>query len=223
MGNIVPPAIEAYLASLNTARDPALDDLLQQGRAAGLPLIDAEVGALLRVLAAAIGARRILEIGTAIGYSGLWMARALPTDGDLFTFEIDPVRAEQAAANFARAGVADRTHVMVGDARRLVAKVAGPFDLIFNDGDKRLYGPLLDRLVALLRPGGLLIVDNVLWDGEVAPGFVERPRRDPEETRAIAEFNRRVADDVRLLTTVLPLRDGVSVSVKVGPQPSRSV
>jgi len=217
MGNIVPSAIEAYLASLNAARDPLLDDLLQRGRSAGLPLIDAEVGALLQVLVTAVGARRILEIGTAIGYSGLWMARALPTDGHLFTFEIDPARAEQAAANFAHAGVADRTHVMVGDAQRLVAKVAGPFDLIFNDGDKHLFEPLLDRLIALLRPRGLLVVDNVLWDGEVVPGFVERPRRDPAETRAIAAFNRRVAADARLLTTVLPIRDGVSVSAKVGP------
>ena len=119
----------------------------------GLPLVDAEVGALLRVLATAVGAARILEIGTAIGYSGIWLAGALPPDGMLLTMEMDEERAQEARENFARAGLADRVSVIVGDAQLKIAKVAGPFDLIFQDGDKQLYVPLLDRLVGLLRPG----------------------------------------------------------------------
>jgi predicted O-methyltransferase YrrM len=110
--------------------------------------------------------------------------------------------------------VADRAHVMVGDAARLVWKVSGPFDLIFNDGDKAQYVSLLDRLVELLRPGGLLVTDNVLWNGEVVPGFVERPERDPGDTQAIAAFNERVTSDARLATAIVPIRDGVSISVK---------
>ena len=85
--------------------------------------------------------------------------------------EFDEDRARQARENFARAGLADRVSVIVGDAQLMLAKVAGPFDLIFQDGDKQLYGPMLDRLVDLLRPGGLLVTDNVLWNGEVVPGF----------------------------------------------------
>ena len=98
------------------------------------------MGALLRVLASAVGAARILEIGTAVGYSGLWLAGALPPTGMLLTMEIDPERARTARDNFARGGVADRVNVIVGDAQRMLAKVSGPFDLIFQDGNKQQYG-----------------------------------------------------------------------------------
>jgi predicted O-methyltransferase YrrM len=214
MGQIVPDAIEQYLAGLNHAGDPVLDEIARGNATRGLPLVDAEVGALLRVMATSIGASRILEIGTAIGYSGIWLARALPADGMLVTMERDEERAREARDNFARAGVSDRASVVVGDAQLKIAKVSGPFDLIFQDGDKKLYSPLLDRLVALLRPGGLLITDNVLWDGEVVPGFQSSPRQNPEDTRAIIEYNERVAAHPQLLTSIIPLRDGVSISVK---------
>jgi predicted O-methyltransferase YrrM len=214
MGLIVPDAVERYLSSLNRASDRVLDEIARGNEARGLPLVDAEVGALLRVLATAINASRILEIGTAIGYSGIWLAGALPPGGMLITMEMDEGRAKEARENFARAGLADRVSVVVGDAQLKVAKVSGPFDLIFQDGDKRQYSPLLDRLVALLRPRGLLVTDNVLWDGEVAPGFVERPTRDLADTQAIADYNARVAAHPDLLTSIVPLRDGVSISVK---------
>jgi len=216
MGLIVPDAIEQYLASLNRAGDEVLDEIARGNRQRGLPLVDAEVGALLRTLAMAVNATRILEIGTAIGYSGIWLAGALPPGGMLITMEMSEERAREARENFARAGVADRASVIVGDARLKVAKVSGPFDLIFQDGDKRLYGPMLDRLVALLRPRGLLVTDNVLWDGEVAPGFVAAPQRDPADTEAIAGYNRRLAAHPDLITSIVPLRDGVSISVKRG-------
>ncbi len=214
MGQIVPDAVEAYLASLNHNVDPLLAEIATAGAARDLPLVDAEVGALLRVLAVAIRAERILEIGTAVGYSGIWLAGALTGGGMLMTMEMDPERAREARENFARAGLADRVNVIVGDAERMIAKVAGPFDLIFQDGAKRLYVSLLDRLVALLRPGGLLVTDNVLWDGEVVPGFKPAAERPTEDTRAIAEYNQRIANHPQLTTAVVPLRDGVSISVK---------
>ncbi|MBI2832967.1 MAG: O-methyltransferase [Acidobacteria bacterium] len=214
MGAIVPSGIEEYLASLNHLNDPILDAIAHEGRAAGLPLIDAEVGAFLQVMARAVGARRILEIGTAIGYSGIWLARALPPDGLLLTLEIREDRAATATTNFERAGVAERAAVLTGDAARLLAKVAGPFDLVFQDGDKLQYLPLLDRLIALLRPGGVLITDNILWDGEVVTGFVDPPRRAPELTHAIRVYNERLASDTRVATSLVPLRDGLAVSVK---------
>ncbi len=214
MGVIVPDAVERYLAELNTAGDPVLDAIAAGNVTRGLPLVDAEVGALLRVLATSIGATRMLEIGTAIGYSGIWLARALPAGGMLITMEFNEERAREARENFARAGVSDRVSVVTGDAQLKIAKVSGPFDLIFQDGDKQLYTPLLDRLVALLRPGGLLVTDNVLWDGKVVPGFATHAHEDDVDTRAIAEYNRRVAAHPNLLTSIIPLRDGVSISVK---------
>ena len=118
----------------------------------------------------------------------MWLARSLPADGQLISIEIDPGRAAIARGHLEEAGLTDRVSVMVGDAARMVHKLEGPFDLIFNDGDKLHYGPLLDRLLAFLRPGGVLITDNVLWDGEVVPGLVTPPRRPPDETAAIAAY-----------------------------------
>lgn len=214
MGQIVPEAVEQYLEGLNHLGDPVLHDIQREGREQSLPLIDAEVGALLRVLASAIGAARILEIGTAVGYSGLWLAGALPPAGMLLTMEIDPERARIARDNFARGGVADRVNVIVGDAQRMLAKVSGPFDLIFQDGDKQQYGLMLERLVEVLRPGGLLVTDNVLWSGDVAPGFNVTPKHDAASTRAITAYNERLSRHPALMTVIVPLRDGVAVSTK---------
>ena len=214
MGVIVPDAVERYLSGLNRQVDGVLAGIARDGEARKLPLVDAEVGALLQVLARAAAARRILEIGTAIGYSGIWLARALPPGGMLLTMEMNAERAREARANFERAGVADRTSVIVGDARRMLAKVAGPFDLIFQDGDKIQYEPMLDRLVQLLRPGGLLVTDNVLWDGEVVPGFVAAPQRDARDTEAIASYNTRINAHPNLMTATIPLRDGLAIAVR---------
>jgi caffeoyl-CoA O-methyltransferase len=216
MGAIVPDAVERYLASLNRQKDALLDELAAEGRAEKLPLIDAEVGVLLNVLTRASGARRILEIGTAIGYSGIWLARALPEEGTLVTIDADADRARRARENFARAGLSARVNVVVGDAADIVPSLDGPFDVIYQDGPKDLYLPLLDRLIELLRPGGLLVTDNVLWDGEVVPGFVATPRRDSASTRTIAAYNDQLAARSHLVTSVVPLRDGVAVSVKRG-------
>src|SRR3984893_18263544 len=214
MGQIVPDAVERYLSGLNTLADSVLREIAEDGARQDLPLVDAEVGALLRVLAVSIGASRVLEIGTAIGYSGIWLAGALPAGGMLLTMEMNQDRARIARANFSRAGLADRANVIVGDAHMMLTKVSGPFDLIFQDGDKGLYVPMLDRLVDLLRPRGLLVTDNVLWDGEVVPGFVAGPKGGPQDTRAIAEYNDRLNAHPGLMTATVPLRDGVSISVK---------
>jgi predicted O-methyltransferase YrrM len=215
MGLIVSDAVEAYLAGLNRLSDDVLASIAADGRTDHLPLIDPEVGALLSVLTRATGARRVLEIGTAIGYSSLWIARALPADGLLITFELDAGRAARAKANFTRAGMAGRISLMPGDAGVLLSKVQGPFDLIFQDGDKEQYEPLLDRLIDRLRPGGLLVSDNVLWNGEVVPGLPKPPAPRPAGAAAIAAYNRRLSAEPRLHTSWLPLRDGVAVSVRL--------
>src|SRR5215510_13503523 len=214
MGQIVPDAVEHYLASLTRAGDSVLKDIARAGQERGLPLVDAEVGVLLRVLAMAVRATRILEIGTAIGYSGIWMAGVLPEGGTLLTMEMDQDRVREARDNFARAGLTDRVNVMTGNAQRLLAKVAGPFDLIFQDGDKQMYGPMLNRLVELLRPGGLLVTDNVLWDGDVVPGFGAHQHSNPADADAIAAYNKLIHNHPSLVTSIVPLRDGVAISVK---------
>ncbi len=214
MSQILPDPVERYLAGINRREDAVLDQIAAEGRQLDLPIVHPETGRLLQVLVAAMGARRVLEIGTAIGYSTVWMARALPADGLLISFERQSDRAARARANFERAGVADRANVMIGDAARLVWKVSGPFDLVFQDGDKMQYEPLLDRLLDLLRPGGLLVADNALWRGEVIPGYVQRPHYPREETEALAAYNQRLATDPRVLSIVLPIGDGVSLAAK---------
>jgi predicted O-methyltransferase YrrM len=214
MSRIVPEPVERYLADLNRLSDPVLNEIARVNADANFSPIDPEVGGLLRVLATSIGASRILEIGTALGYSGIWLAGALPLGGTLLTMEIDRERAQKARDNFAKAGLANRVHVIVGDAGLTIAKVSGPFDLIFQDGHKPLYPVLLDRLVTLLRPGGLLVTDNVLWYGEVVPGFVDKPQHEPADTRAIIEYNKQLSAHPDLMTAIVPLRDGVAISVK---------
>ena len=214
MANITPQPVAAYLSALR--RDPhdrlALID--REGQAEGLPLVYPETGALLHTLARGCGAKRILEIGTCLGYSTLWMATALPADGALITMEFDAARAARARDHFSAAGYADRVSVIVGDATRFLHKVSGPFDLVFQDSDKQLYEPMLDRLVELLRPGGLLVADNILWNGEVIPGYVTQKKYSEEDTAAIVSFSQRIVHDPRLYTSFLPVGDGVSVSVK---------
>jgi len=214
MGQIVPDAVERYLASLNHQSDAVLVDIARAGERDDLPLVDPEVGALLRVLVLATRATRVLEIGTAIGYSGVWMAGALPKDGLFITMEVDESRAKTARENFARAGLADRVNVVVGDAQRMLHKIAGPFDVIFQDGDKKQYQPMLDVLVGLLRPGGLLVTDNVLWNGEIVPGFPAKRHRDPSDGIAIAAYNEAINSHPSLVTSIVPLRDGVAISAK---------
>ena len=209
----VRPEIEEYLASL-TPEDPFLERAAAEARAESLPVVGRTVGRFLEAVVLAAGARRVIEIGTVNGYAALWLARSLPDDGGLFSIEIDPRRAAMARAHLAAAGLGDRAHVIVGDAARMVHKVAGPFDVIFNAGDRRQHGPLLDRLVTLLRPGGLLVTGNVLRPGEIEAGLAGSSDRSADETDAVAAYNRRLAGDARFLTSFLPVGDGLALSVK---------
>ena len=158
-----------------------------------------DLGALLQTLSLACGARRILEIGSGAGHSTLALATTLPSDGMMITMEIDATRAGQLRERLAAAGHDQRVSVMVGDATRFLHKIAGPFDFIFLDNDRQQYDQMLDRLVELLRPGGLLVIDR-------------RAGRDTDDTGAA--FHQRLAADSRLQTPLLPGGDGVSVSIK---------
>ena len=214
MSNITPQPIIEYLATLRRDAHDRLAVIEREGRDEGLPLVHPDTGALLHTLARGCGAARILEVGTCLGYSTLWLATALAAGGTLITMEYDAARAARAREHFTGAGYGDRISVIVGDATRFLHKVAGPFDLIFQDSDKKLYEPMVDRLVDLLRPGGLLVADNVLWNGEVVPGYVTQKKYSDEDTAAIVAFSKRVAGDPQLYTSFVQVGDGVSISVK---------
>ena len=215
MGQIIHAPVEAYLDRLHPPAEAVLAAIETEGRAQNLPLVQPASARLLRSLVIATGARRVLEIGTCIGYSAIWMAEALPADGMLVTLEADAGRAAIARSNIERAGLSGRISVIVGDANRYLHKIAGPFDIVFQDSDKQRYESMLDRLVELLRPGGVLATDNVLWNGEVVEGYVSPPQRDEADTAALRRYNERLAADQWLLTTFLPVGDGVALSVKL--------
>jgi predicted O-methyltransferase YrrM len=214
MPHFIHPAVRGYLAGLTAPEDQLLEDVRLRAKAGGVPPLSPDAAALLAALAFSASPRRILEIGTGYGYSGIRLAQALVPDGLLFTIERDPERAAVAREHFERAGLAARVNVMVGEAARLVHKVAGPFDVIVQDGSKDQYEPLLDRLVALLRPRGFLFSDNILWRGDVIPGFLDAPSHPPESTAIIASYSRRLAAEARLVTVFLPIGDGVAVSFR---------
>ncbi len=196
--------VDGYVEGLFAPPDPALEHALRRSREAGLPEINvsATEGKLLRMLGEMVGAKRILEIGTLGGYSAIHLARALPENGALISLELDERHADVARENVAEARLAKQIDVRVGDARELLAGMAengeGPFDLVFIDADKGGYPEYLGWALRLSRPGSLILGDNAIRGGSVLdPG--------DESSRAIREFNEKLARDPRLSSLVLPL------------------
>jgi caffeoyl-CoA O-methyltransferase len=206
---IVYEEIDTYIDKLANRGDSALQEVEKQGILEDWPIVAAAEGSLLHVLARSIRAKRILELGTAIGYSGTWLARALAEGGELITVEHVAKTAEIARRNFEKTGVEAKVKVLVGTAQKILRDLKGPFDLIFNDINKADYPAVLEPCIERLRVGGLLVTDNVLWGGDVARG-------DPsEETVAIRTYNERLAKDPRMIASIVPLRDGVSIALKI--------
>jgi caffeoyl-CoA O-methyltransferase len=206
---IVYDEIDAYIDGLANRGDAALAEVEKQGMKDGWPIVGPAEGSLLHIMTRSLRPKRILELGTAIGYSGTWLARALADGGELVTVEHDPETAAIAQKNFEKTGVASKVRILVGAAERIVADLKGPFDLIFNDIDKAGYPAILEPCIERLRVGGLLVTDNVLWHGDVA-------RKDrSRETSAIRTYNERLAKDPRMIAVIVPLRDGVSIALKV--------
>jgi predicted O-methyltransferase YrrM len=162
-------AVDDYWTTKLHDPDDALDTASAAASAEGLPpiAVTAPQGKFLHLLARATGARRILEVGTLGGYSTIWLARALPSDGELVTCEVDPHHAEVAAANVARAGLDKVVDVRVGPARDTLATLEGPFDLAFVDADKTSSAEYFRECVRLVRPGGVIVVDNVVREGTI--------------------------------------------------------
>ncbi len=207
--------IETDITRLFAAEDEGLHYALTTARQAGLPQIQISPiqGKFLQLMAAACHAHKILEIGSLGGYSGIWLARALPADGRLITLEVNPHHADVTRSAFARAGVADRTEVRVGNALDLLPQLESeaPFDLVFIDADKPPYPQYLDWALRLTRPGSIIVADNC-----VRSGAAFHPSED-EGLKGLFEYNRRIASDPRLVSLVLAMdedyTDGFAIAV----------
>jgi caffeoyl-CoA O-methyltransferase len=206
-----------YVVRVFEPEDAILRGIRERAVAAGLPAI--QVGALdglhLEVLARAIGARRVVELGTLGGYSGVSLLRGMAPDGILDTFELEPKNAEVARRSFAEAGFADRVRIHVGPASERLADVEheGPFDLVFIDADKVGYPAYLAWAEANLRIGGVVLGDNAFgWGGVVAEA---PPPEDVAAITALRSFNERLARGGRFRATMLPTGEGLAMGVKV--------
>ena len=200
-----------YIAGLFSAEDELLASLREEADRTGLPpiSISADEGRLLQVLLTAIGARRVLEVGTLGGYSAICMARALPPGGRVVTVEIDEKHAAFARRYIQRAELGDRIEVRLGRALEVLPALDGErFDAVFLDADKEPLPTYFDWALRLVRPGGLIIADNALWGGRVYDGD-----ESDERTRGVREFNRRMSTDPRVLGIIVPTHDGVAVAV----------
>jgi predicted O-methyltransferase YrrM len=210
---IVTEAVARYLDDARAAPDPLLAEMEAHGAREAIPIVVPSTGALLHVLALACGARRVLEVGTAIGVSTLYLARGLPADGLIVSFEIDEQRHTAARGYLERAGLADRADLRLEDARDGLPTLDELFDLAFIDGVKAQYGEYFDLVLPVLRAGGVLVVDNVLMSGSVAEGRSDGRWTD-EQIAGARAFNTRLLTDEQLTATITPVGDGVLVAIK---------
>jgi caffeoyl-CoA O-methyltransferase len=202
--------VDKYIYDLLPEREATVKEMEAYAADHDVPIIGPAVARLLTLLVQVSGATRIFEMGSAIGYSTIWLARAAGPKGKVIYTDGDAEKARRAKDYFRRAGVAKRIDVCVGNAHELLQKTPGKFDLIFNDVDKDQYPASLRVAVPKLRRGGLFISDNTLWSGKAA-----RPAApDDARTQGIQEFNRLVYASKELFPVLIPLRDGVTVCRK---------
>ncbi len=201
-----------FVRGLFAVEDDVLLAVRQNTHDRGLPEIQIrpEEGQMLQFLAQVIGARRILEIGTLAGYSGIWLARGLPEGGTLTSLEMDPRHAQIAREHFARAGVADRVTIIEGEAHRTLTRLAGepPFDMVFIDADKESYPDYLAWVVDHVRPGGLITAHNAFRSGLLVSS--DEP---DEKVSATRVFLNALAAHDRLISTIIPVGDGIAAAI----------
>jgi caffeoyl-CoA O-methyltransferase len=206
----VSPELEQYATDRSTAEPPHLAALAERTRTAlanrSMMMVGHLEGALLAQLVALTGARRVLEIGTFTGYSALWMASALPEDGSIVTCDISEEHVAIARDAFAAHADGAKIDSRLGPAIDTIAGLDGPFDLVFIDADKSSYDAYYEAVLPKLAPTGVIVVDNVLWRGEVLKGS-----SDDRDTAALIAFNDKVRDDTRVVAVMLPIRDGITL------------
>jgi len=201
--------IDDYLYRIAAPRDPLLEKMEEYADSNAVPIIGPLVGRLLYNLAKATQSRKILEIGTAIGYSGIWLARAVaPLKGSVTTIDMDPERVKIAKKNISDAGLERTVKVIEGNALKVLPIMKEEFDMIFLDSDKDVYPDAFKMSIPMLRKGGLFIADNALWGGDVAKGGKSK------DTQSMIKFNRIVSEFPGMSTVIVPLRDGVLIGLK---------
>lgn len=212
------PKIAKYVEDVFKPEDSVLREIRQRSLKAGLPEI--QVGSIdslhLEVLARGFGARKIVEIGTLGGYSGVCLCRALPSDGKLYTFEFSPHHAEVAKESFKKAGFSNQVEIFVGPAVETLPSInkQGPFDLVFIDADKQSYPRYFEWAAENLRKGGAILADNTFAWGMIADEKFE-DRQDETQVKALREFNHKAATDPRFKSTILPTGEGLTLAVKI--------
>jgi predicted O-methyltransferase YrrM len=200
--------VDDYLYSMLPKRDAVLAEMEQYATEKSIPIVGPAVARVLQQLALTINARKVFELGSAIGYSTIWWAQAVGGGGTVIYTDGDAQNAERARGYFKRADVSKQIVLRTGDALEILSEEKQEFDIIFNDVDKEDYPRVLRLIAPRLRKGGLFITDNVLWSGRVA-------EKNPDaRTRAILEFNRKLYDSADFYTTLLPIRDGLAVALK---------
>lgn len=202
--------VDEYLYSMLPKRDSVLVEMEDYATKHDVPIVGPAVARVLQQLALMINAKTVFELGSAIGYSTLWWAQAVGETGRVIYTDGDPRNAERARKYFDRAGVSNRVTLHTGDALEVLSEQKEQFDIIFNDVDKEDYPRVLRLVPPRLRKGGLFITDNVLWSGRVA----QKNSKD-SRTKAILEFNRLLYSSKDFYTTILPIRDGLAVAVKL--------
>jgi predicted O-methyltransferase YrrM len=208
MPGILNTKVEEYLADLLPKRDEVISEMERYAKKHDVPIIGPVVARMIYLVAQISGAKRIFEMGSAIGYSTIWLARAAGPEAEVYYTDGDPANAARARGYFKRAGVENSIQIMTGDAVNLIDQVPGEFDLIFIDVDKHQYPDALRKAVPRLRSGGLLLTDNVLWSGKVTRKSTD------SRTRAIQQFNKLIYSSSELFPIIIPLRDGVAVCRK---------
>ncbi|MGD0816937.1 MAG: class I SAM-dependent methyltransferase [Methanomassiliicoccales archaeon] len=209
-------AIEDYACKSTRAVDQVFRDLKEEtyAKMSNPRMQVGEVqGTFLRLLVAMIGARRVLEFGTFTGYSAMMMASVLPPGGVLYTLDRDPEAVEIAKRYFARVHYGKKIKVIMGDARVTVQNIKGPIDLAFIDADKEAYDLYYEATMKILRPGGIIALDNMLWYGKVLD-----PPADDKDANAIVAMNEKINNDRRVENVLLTVRDGVMLVRKL-PKP----
>jgi caffeoyl-CoA O-methyltransferase len=205
--DLLQPTIDRYLDDLARPEDAILREMAARAVDGRFPYVGPQVGQLLLTLARSIGARRVLELGSGFGYSAYWFCQAVGPEGEVVLTEGSRQRADEAGSFLERGGFTGRTRILVGDALEVIKSVEGPFDIVFNDIDKQDYPRALEPSLALLRPGGLFISDNMLWMGQVLDARTEEPT-----TRGVLELTQALHDSPLFDTVLIPIRDGVTVS-----------
>ena len=211
---IVEERMRTYLNSLDMGNAPYLEALEQQALSEGIPIIRKEMQSFLKVLLAIAQPMRILEVGTAVGFSTLLLCEYGPEGSQIDTIENYEKRIPLAKQHFAEAGKEDRIRLLEGDAGTYLKELEGPYDLIFMDAAKGQYIHWLPDVLRLLRAGGILVSDNVLQEGDLIESHYLVERRDRTIYKRMREYLFELKHDPSLETTILPLGDGVSVSVK---------